>query len=113
MKIQRTDSTIKIQGNNYCLKYDSSKNMYVELEFNNKIGATLFVASGCDRDEMIDELVTLKEPTINETSDFIELKFIKGRRSYLINRLALSDHIKLIEENKFNVLTMIKGDNHK
>jgi Glycosyl hydrolases family 31 TIM-barrel domain len=115
MKTLKTDYGITIEGDNYCLKYDNSDSMYVDLVFDNNIGAKLFVASGCDRDEMIDELVGLEGPTVEECSDCIKITFVgkttlwekaeytfkcmpeKVLYSYLVNGKGTLDNVRFFE----------------
>jgi len=59
----------------YTLTYEEDRPHFVTLRFQNGIGATLFVASGCDRDEMIDRLIELSKPTLVEYDDRIDLVF--------------------------------------
>ena len=67
MKVLKNDTQMIIEANDYTLTYHSSKPMYVDLEFSNGLGAELFVPSGCDRDEMIDEIISLDTPVIEES----------------------------------------------
>ena len=48
---------------------------YVRLVFQNGIGAEFFVASGCDSDDLIDELIEIGAPGISEHTDTIQVKF--------------------------------------
>jgi len=75
MKVLKKDNQIAVEGSNYTLKYDSQKPMYVDLMFINGIGSELFIASGCDRDEMIDEIIHLENPTIEEKENGVHLSF--------------------------------------
>jgi len=75
MKVSRDGSNILVEGDTYTLKYDSSRSAYVDLRFACGVGAELFVASGCDRDEMIDELVSLGAPQVSESAEEVELTF--------------------------------------
>lgn len=69
------DKNILITDHDYSLKYDPTKPGYVELKFANGIGAELFVASGCDRDDGIDELIEIMEPQVVESTAGVEIVF--------------------------------------
>ena len=53
MKLLRKTNQIVIEGENYSLKYDQRKPMYIDLQFSHGIGCELFIPSGCDCDEKI------------------------------------------------------------
>ena len=76
MKTTQSDNFIKIEGSTYNLGFDAKNPFFVDLRFNNGIGAKLFVASGCDRDDGIDELIELSEPTLTERDGSTLLVFI-------------------------------------
>ncbi len=75
MIVAKKGNNITVTGDNYTLEYNSKQDMYVTLLFNNNIGGELFVPSGCDRDEFIDEVITLNLPEVRESSGMIELVF--------------------------------------
>ena len=75
MKVLRKDNKLTIEGGDYKLKYCSDSPMYIDMEFDNGIGAEFFIASGCDRDEMIDEVISLGEPEVKESGDVVEVMF--------------------------------------
>ena len=75
MKLLRKTNQIVIEGENYSLKYDQRKPMYIDLQFSNGIGCELFIPSGCDCDEKIDEIIQLAQPKIAETTDMIQVVF--------------------------------------
>ena len=75
MDIIENNSDLTVRGKTYTLKFKSDRKHYVELVFDSGIGGELFVASGCDRDEMIDELISLDPPVVNESGDNIEIVF--------------------------------------
>ena len=54
----------------------SEKPGYVRIVFQNGIGAEFFVASGCDRDDLIDELIEIDPPLVSESAEAVQLKFI-------------------------------------
>jgi len=51
------------------------KTGYVRLDYKNKIGAEFFVASGCDRDDLIDELIEIGAPEVIENKDSVRIVF--------------------------------------
>jgi len=75
MKLLRKTNQIVIEGENYSLKYDQRKPMYIDLQFSHGIGCELFIPSGCDCDEKIDEIIQLAQPKIAETTDMIQVVF--------------------------------------
>lgn len=75
MKVEKNNN-ITITGDNYQLVYEPSKPGYVDLKFNSGIGAELFAASGCDRDDRIDQLIEIAEPEIINSDDQIIIRFI-------------------------------------
>ncbi|OHB54183.1 MAG: hypothetical protein A2Y12_17055 [Planctomycetes bacterium GWF2_42_9] len=75
LKVDKTATTIKIIAQDYILEHDFAQNLFVSLIFNNGIGGRLFVASGCDRDEMIDELQYLDKPVLRQSDDRIDVIF--------------------------------------
>jgi len=48
---------------------------YVKLVFQNRVGAEFFVASGCDRDDLIDELIEIGQPEVSESPGAVRVKF--------------------------------------
>ena len=48
----------------------------MNIKFSNGLGGKLFIASGCDKDDEIDSLVTLDAPKVKELSGKIEISFI-------------------------------------
>lgn len=76
MNITKDGSNITLKGDTYTLTYDAEKPFYVDLTFSNGIGAELFVASGCDRDELVDELVSLDAPSVEESGETATLTFV-------------------------------------
>ncbi|MCC7145610.1 MAG: hypothetical protein IT443_04120 [Phycisphaeraceae bacterium] len=75
MKVSRQGPALTIQGDTYSLRFDPSNPLYVDLTFANGLGAELFVASGCDRDELIDQIETLQLPELKEAADSVTLAF--------------------------------------
>lgn len=76
MNVKKNDSGLIVEAKDYKLSYDPARPMHVGLKFNNGIGAELFVASGCDRDEMIDEIITLDKPVIEENGSETLVSFV-------------------------------------
>ena len=76
MKQVKTENGFEINASSYTLKYDASEPMHVDLKFSNGLGGKLFVASGCDRDEEIDSLVSLDAPQLKELADAVEISFM-------------------------------------
>ena len=66
MKLDSRGETLQIVAERYTLMHDGKCPNHVRLTFESGIGATLFVASGCDRDDGIDELIALDAPTVEE-----------------------------------------------
>ncbi|MDF7827076.1 hypothetical protein P4B35_23840, partial [Pontiellaceae bacterium B12227] len=64
-----------IKGNSYELVYREDDLLFVNLTFGSGVGAKLFVASGCDRDDGIDELIELGVPAIDQSDDAVMLVF--------------------------------------
>ena len=75
MKVIKFDSFIEIKGNDYFLRYNFLRPLYIELVFDNGIRTDLFIASGCDRDEMIDQIIRIDEPEILEYSNKVHISF--------------------------------------
>ncbi|MEN8196923.1 MAG: hypothetical protein ABFS30_10485, partial [Pseudomonadota bacterium] len=75
MKQVKTENGFEINTSNYTLKYDAAEPMHVDLRFGNGLGGKLFVASGCDKGEEIDSLVSLGAPLVNEVADAVEIVF--------------------------------------
>lgn len=76
MQVTKDNGTIEIRTDAYCLKHNRARPMYVDLMFDCGIGAELFVPSGVDRDERIDEIITLGAPKIKKNADHTEVRFI-------------------------------------
>jgi len=76
VNVKKNDSGLIVEAKDYKLSYDPARPMHVGLKFNNGIGAELFVASGCDRDEMIDEIITLDKPVIEENGSETLVSFV-------------------------------------
>ena len=57
------------------LKCEQKRPHYVELAFSNGVGGELFVASGCDADEKIDQLVSLDPPEVKEGKSATQVIF--------------------------------------
>jgi hypothetical protein len=66
---------VRIDTGHYCLEYDSVRPWHVSLMFVNGVGAELFVASGCDRDELIDQVVEMGRPVVDRGDDRLLLRF--------------------------------------
>ena len=75
LKLERNNNNFEIITEEYNLKYSSEKPLYANLCFKNKIGSNLFIASGCDRDELIDELILLSSPVIEESDGVVKIIF--------------------------------------
>jgi hypothetical protein len=75
VKITRNADSFLINATDYMISYDPVRPMYLNLKFNNGLGAELFIPSGCDRDEMIDEIVMLGEPVIEEQNSLVAVSF--------------------------------------
>jgi len=66
MNVDQQAGDIRIETATYTAVYSQERPHHVNLTFASGIGAELFVASGCDRDEGIDQLVELKAPQLTE-----------------------------------------------
>lgn len=75
MKINETAGGVQLETGAYTATYKAERPNYLTLTFSSGIGAELFVASGCDRDEGIDELVSLDAPVVNSTDKGTSLVF--------------------------------------
>ncbi|MCC7409266.1 MAG: hypothetical protein IT442_14465, partial [Phycisphaeraceae bacterium] len=75
MKVSRQGSALVLQADTYTLRHAPDRPMHVDLTFSNGVGAELFVASGCDRDELIDQLVSLEGPAVKEAADQVTITF--------------------------------------
>ena len=75
MECKKTAKGFVIDASRYILEYNASEPMYVDVKFSNGLGGKLFVASGCDRDDYIDSLVSLGTPKVEEASGTIEISF--------------------------------------
>jgi hypothetical protein len=64
-----------VKGSQYELKYSAEEALFVTLTFSGEIGAKLFVASGCDRDDGIDEVIELSAPKVTQTGDAVTWVF--------------------------------------
>ena len=84
MKVTRNNKGMAIEARDYKLVYESTAPMYIDLEFNNGIGSKLFVPSGCDRDEMIDEIIRLEAPVIEEKDDCAVISFTGETTPYTV-----------------------------
>ena len=76
MKITERNGTIDIVTEAYRLTHADTRSHFVTLTFAGGIGAELFVASGCDRDELIDELIELAPPEITQRGDRVRVTFV-------------------------------------
>ncbi|MBI9020029.1 MAG: hypothetical protein JEZ10_02075 [Verrucomicrobia bacterium] len=75
MNIEQTDKQVVVKGDCYTLTYDAERPLHVKIMYSNGVGAEFFVASGCDRDDGIDELIELGAPVINESGDSAVMQF--------------------------------------
>ncbi|MFA6294237.1 MAG: TIM-barrel domain-containing protein [Victivallales bacterium] len=78
MNLKRNGADFTAEGKNWKLSWRKSQPMRIRLSFANEIGADLLVYSGCDRDEMIDELISMELPSIKESAKAINVVF-EGR----------------------------------
>ncbi len=75
MNLTNTAGNVSIVSEVYTLTHSPDRPYFVDLTFANGLGGELFVASGCDRDELIDELVSLEKPRIEEGDGVTKLIF--------------------------------------
>ena len=64
MQVKRKSRDFKIEAKDYVLSYDHRRPFYLDASFSNGVGGEFFVPSGCDRDEMVDEIISLGAPSI-------------------------------------------------
>jgi len=75
VQITNANNWLTIDSATYSLDYDGGKPHFVTLRFQNGVEAELFVASGCDRDDGIDELIELSKPELIERDGATRLVF--------------------------------------
>ena len=75
MKLVKRGDELAVQADTYELKHRASDGLFVDLLFSSGVGAKFFIASGCDRDDGIDEVIELADPRIEEGADRILLTF--------------------------------------
>lgn len=75
MEIRKEGGKGVVATKNYTLTCDPSKPLFVDLVFANGLGGEFFVGSGCDRDELIDELVSLSPPELKQGKGEATLTF--------------------------------------
>ena len=73
-----------METDHYTLTYSIHRPQHITMTFASGLGAELFVASGCDRDELIDELVALDPPRVEEGEGATRLVFCFGRAGWTI-----------------------------
>jgi hypothetical protein len=78
MKLNRTQQALLLQTDVYTLRYEDADPYFVKVQFGSGISARLYIASGCDRDDGIDELIALQPPRVDEIQDRVLLTF-EGR----------------------------------
>jgi len=59
----------------YKITYNDKKQNYLNIKFRSQIGADFFIASACDRDDGIDELIKLSKPKIVEGTEYSTIIF--------------------------------------
>ncbi len=76
MRINQDTAGLSLKGETYELRYSAQDPLFVDLAFSSGVGARLFIASGCDRDDGIDELIDLGAPEVTQEGDRITLSFV-------------------------------------
>ena len=76
MELKKRNNGFLVEASCYTLGFDAAEPMHVDLRFNNGLGGKLFVASGCDKDEWIDSLISLSAPEVKETAEATEIVFV-------------------------------------
>ena len=71
---------LTVRGDTYELKYRAADQLFVDLQFSGGVGAKLFVASGCDRDDGIDEVIKLDPPAVDQDGERVTVTFADARR---------------------------------
>lgn len=75
MKFEQSNGNFTVKTDSYTLGFDQNNPMYLDLNFKSGLGSDLFVASGCDKEDWIDSLVSLDKPQTNEKDDIVEITF--------------------------------------
>jgi hypothetical protein len=75
MNVMENENGLVVKGSSYELVYNADDSLFVNLTFNGGVGAKLFIASGCDRDDGIDELIELNAPEVRQDGDTATLTF--------------------------------------
>lgn len=75
MKFVKNRTGFELTTKSYCLKYKIGNPMFVDMTFSNRVGADLFIPSGCDRDELIDEAISIDGYRIEESEKKITIFF--------------------------------------
>ncbi|HPN84937.1 MAG TPA: hypothetical protein PK821_06335 [Victivallales bacterium] len=78
MQVKRKSRDFKIEAKDYVLSYDHRRPFYLDASFSNGVGGEFFVPSGCDRDEMVDEIISLGAPSIEKKDAGLTISF-KGK----------------------------------
>ena len=74
MKIIK-EPVLEIQSKCCCITQLPEKPGYLRLMFTNRVGADFYIASACDRDDYIDELIEISVPEVIEKPDAVQIKF--------------------------------------
>lgn len=75
MAIEKNTDGLTIKGSTYQLTYSFTDKWFVDLTFSSGVGAKLFVPSGCDRDDGIDEVIELNGPECEDVGNTVLLTF--------------------------------------
>ena len=75
MTINEEAGGIQIEAGGYTATYRAERPNHLTIAFASGIGADLFVASGCDRDDGIDELISLDAPIVTREANRTSLIF--------------------------------------
>lgn len=106
-KMQKTneDGKLILATDQYKFIHDAGNPNYVGIKFSSGIGADLFIASACDRDDGIDELVELAAPEVSEEGNVTKIVFMG--KTTLWDRV---DYIFECDEEKIVYYYRVFGD---
>jgi hypothetical protein len=115
MKISNSNDVI-IQAEDYTFVYSPQNELYVNLAFSNGVGADLFVASGCDRDEWIDELIEISLPVVEEGKSGVIVTFTakttawdKVEYIFTLTENRVVYHYKVFGSGKLETVRFFEG----
>lgn len=105
MKYTNQDGKLLLETGRYRFAHDAENAHYVDIHFSSGIGADFFIASGCDRDDGIDELITLSAPQVDRNGEVIAITF--SGRTTLWDRV---DYVFKCDEERIVYCYRVHGD---